>query len=109
RRMADPVQRRRAPDLHHHLDLGRGRPRADPAPGGHPGSDDLSMIAMMKPKTNESMRSAFRGIKGVTLIELMVALAIGSFLMIGAVTVFMQGRTTFRVTESIARLQENAR
>lgn len=46
---------------------------------------------------------------GMTLIELMVALAIGAFLMIGAVTVFMQSRTTFRVTESISRLQENAR
>jgi type IV pilus assembly protein PilW len=46
---------------------------------------------------------------GLTLIELMVALAIGSFLMIGAITVFMQSRTTFRVTESLARLQENAR
>jgi type IV pilus assembly protein PilW len=39
----------------------------------------------------------------------MVAMAIGSFLMIGAVTVFMQGRTTFRVNESVSRLQENAR
>ena len=47
--------------------------------------------------------------RGMTLIELMVALAIGTFLMIGAVTVFMQGRTTFRVTESVARLLENGR
>ncbi len=47
--------------------------------------------------------------RGVTLVELMVALSIGSFLMIGAVTVFSQSRTTFRVTESISRLQENAR
>lgn len=46
---------------------------------------------------------------GMTLIELMVALAIGAFLMIGAITVFMQSRTTFRVTESLSRLQENAR
>lgn len=46
---------------------------------------------------------------GMTLIELMVALAIGMFLMIGAMTVFMQSRTTFKVTESISRLQENAR
>ena len=46
---------------------------------------------------------------GMTLIELMVALAIGAFLMIGAVTVFMQGRTTFRITETVARLQENGR
>jgi len=48
-------------------------------------------------------------IAGVTLIELMVAMAIGSFLMIGAMTVFMQSRTTFRVNESVSRLQENAR
>ncbi len=46
---------------------------------------------------------------GMTLIELMVSLAIGSFLMIGAMTVFTQSRTTFRVNESISRLQENAR
>jgi type IV pilus assembly protein PilW len=46
---------------------------------------------------------------GVTLIELMIALAIGTFLMIGAITVFMQSRSTFRVTESLARLQESGR
>ncbi len=46
---------------------------------------------------------------GVTLIELMVALAIGSFLMLGALTVFMQSRTSFRVNESVSRLQESAR
>lgn len=48
-------------------------------------------------------------IAGITLVELMVALAIGSFLMIGAVTVFMQSRTTFRISEAVSRLQENAR
>ena len=46
---------------------------------------------------------------GMTLIELMVALAIGAFLMIGAITVFVQSRMTFRVTESVSRLQDNAR
>jgi type IV pilus assembly protein PilW len=50
-----------------------------------------------------------RSQSGMTLIELMVALAIGAFLMIGAMTVFMQSRTTFRVTESVSRLQETAR
>jgi type IV pilus assembly protein PilW len=45
----------------------------------------------------------------MTLIELMVALAVGSFLLIGAITVFMQGRSSFRVNESVSRLQENAR
>ena len=46
---------------------------------------------------------------GMTLIELMVALAIGSFLMLGAMTVFVQSRTTFRVTESLSRMQETGR
>lgn len=50
-----------------------------------------------------------RRIAGMTLIELMVALAIGSFLLIGAITVFLQSRTTFRVNEAVSRLQENAR
>jgi type IV pilus assembly protein PilW len=50
-----------------------------------------------------------RYISGMTLIELMVALAIGAFLMIGAVTVFMQSRTTFRLNDSLGRLQENGR
>jgi type IV pilus assembly protein PilW len=52
---------------------------------------------------------AHRRVAGMTLIELLVALAIGSFLMIGAITVFMQSRTTFRINEAVARLQENAR
>src|SRR5215831_13690544 len=46
---------------------------------------------------------------GVTLIELMVSVAIGAFLMIGAMTVFMQSRTSFRITQSVSRLQENGR
>ncbi|HLF09944.1 MAG TPA: PilW family protein [Gammaproteobacteria bacterium] len=48
-------------------------------------------------------------VAGMTLIELMVALAIGGFLMIGAVTVFMQSRTTFRISESVSRMQESSR
>jgi type IV pilus assembly protein PilW len=47
--------------------------------------------------------------KGFTLVELMVTLAITSFLLIGATTVYMQGRSTFRVNDTIARLQEDAR
>ena len=47
--------------------------------------------------------------RGMTLIELMVALAIGSFLIAGAVTVYIQSRTTYRTNENLARMQENAR
>jgi type IV pilus assembly protein PilW len=46
---------------------------------------------------------------GLTLVELMIALAVGSFLLLGAITVFVQSRNTFRVADSVARLQENAR
>ena len=53
-------------------------------------------------KTKRSTQS------GITLVELMVALAIGSFLMIGAVQIYNQSRQSFMVNESIARVQETA-
>ena len=45
---------------------------------------------------------------GITLVELMVALAIGSFLMIGAIQIYSQSREAFTINESIARVQETA-
>ena len=45
---------------------------------------------------------------GLTLVEIMVALAIGSFLIIGAVQIYSQSRQAFAVNESIARVQETA-
>lgn len=53
--------------------------------------------------------AARKHIAGVTLVELMIALAIGTFLIAGAVTVFERGRATFRVIESVARLEESTR
>lgn len=47
--------------------------------------------------------------RGMSLIELMVALGIGMFLIIGALTVYAQSRSTYQVNESVARLQENGR
>lgn len=44
----------------------------------------------------------------MTLIELLVAMTIGSFLMIGAVQVYNQSRQAFVLNESIARVQETA-
>lgn len=46
---------------------------------------------------------------GVTLIELLVSLVIGALLLAGAVTVYMQSRNTYTVSETAARLQEVAR
>jgi type IV pilus assembly protein PilW len=54
---------------------------------------------MMMPKRKQS---------GLTLVELMVALSIGSFLVIGAVQIYNQSRHAFVINESIARVQETA-
>ena len=58
---------------------------------------------MMQNKAHSMRRQS-----GLTLVELMVALAIGSFLIIGAVTIYNQSRQAFIVNESIARVQETA-
>ena len=55
-----------------------------------------------------NLRHELRG-RGMTLIELLVAMALGAFLLLGAMTVFTQGQAAFRVNESTARLQEQAR
>jgi len=46
--------------------------------------------------------------RGMTMVELLVALAIGSFLIIGAVQIYNQSRQAFVINESIARVQETA-
>ena len=46
---------------------------------------------------------------GLSLIELMVSLVIGSFLISGAVFVYMQSRNSFTTNDVMARLQETAR
>lgn len=50
----------------------------------------------------------YREQRGLTMVELMVALAIGSFLMIGAIQIYSQSREAFVINESIARVQETA-
>jgi len=45
---------------------------------------------------------------GVTMVEILVALSIGSFLMIGAMQVYNQSRQAFIINESIAKVQETA-
>lgn len=46
---------------------------------------------------------------GLSLIELMVALTIGSLLIAGTVFVYIQSRNSYGVNETVARLQETAR
>jgi type IV pilus assembly protein PilW len=56
-----------------------------------------------------SNHSNMRPQAGVSLVELMVALVLGLFLIFGAVTVYQQSRTAFRTNEAVARMQEAAR
>ena len=46
---------------------------------------------------------------GMSLVELMVALTIGTFLLAGTITVFAKTRDLYRTNDSAARLQETAR
>ncbi|MGE0581485.1 MAG: PilW family protein [Steroidobacteraceae bacterium] len=47
--------------------------------------------------------------QGIGLIELLVALAIGSVLIVGAVYVYSQSSSSYRVSDATSRLQEDAR
>jgi prepilin-type N-terminal cleavage/methylation domain-containing protein len=46
---------------------------------------------------------------GMTLIEMMLAMAISSVLLLGSFTIYTQTRSSYRTTESVAHLQENVR
>ncbi len=45
----------------------------------------------------------------MTLVEMMVASLIGSILVAGAITVYVQSRANYQVADSVARLQDNLR
>lgn len=47
--------------------------------------------------------------RGVSLIELMIALAIGTVLVLGLVQVFSASRAAYQMSEGMSRVQENAR
>jgi len=50
-----------------------------------------------------------RASRGLSLIELMVALVIGLLLLAGALTVYMQSRSTYRTNDVASRMQEVGR
>jgi type IV pilus assembly protein PilW len=47
--------------------------------------------------------------RGFSLVELMITMAIGLVLILGAVTIYASGRQNFRTFENIARIQDNGR
>lgn len=54
-------------------------------------------------------RLSLRRHKGVTLVELMVAMVIGMFVLAGVMYVFVTSRQTYQYNDAVARLQENGR
>jgi type IV pilus assembly protein PilW len=50
-----------------------------------------------------------RNSRGITLIETLLALTLGSLLLTGAMTLFQQARAGYRTAENIAQLRENLR
>ncbi|MEM0955906.1 MAG: prepilin-type N-terminal cleavage/methylation domain-containing protein, partial [Pseudomonadota bacterium] len=62
---------------------------------------------MMSPLS--TLRSGRRSQAGMSLIELMVAMALGLFLIAGVINVFLANKKSTQLETSLARLQENGR
>lgn len=50
-----------------------------------------------------------RAPRGFTLVELLIAMTLGLFLVAAVLSVFLGGLNTFRATDSLSRIQENGR
>jgi type IV pilus assembly protein PilW len=55
-----------------------------------------------------SVRSS-RQQRGVTLIELLVSMMLGVFVVAGAIQIFVGSKQTYRIQEAVSQLQENGR
>jgi len=67
-------------------------------------------MAMMQSKYQAlSLRAQISANRGLTLIELLVAIALGAILLTGAISLFVNNRATYELTTDMSRLQENAR
>ncbi len=47
--------------------------------------------------------------QGMTLIEIMVALMLGAFLLAGVMQIFLSSKQTYRIQDNMSRMQENGR
>jgi type IV pilus assembly protein PilW len=69
-----------------------------------PGFQALPHAYALRSPSQKLSRSA-----GLTLIELMLALVLGLFLVGGVISVYLNSQQAFKATENLARLQESAR
>ena len=60
-------------------------------------------------RNRNSWSAGARRARGLSLIELLVAVTIGGLLIFGATKVYVDSRATYEVNETAARLQETAR
>mgnify|MGYP001367911971 CR=1 FL=1 len=72
---------------------------------------DSSIAASLQAIHDPCLPSAprYRHQTGMTLIEIMIALLIGAFLLGGVLQVFLGSKQTYRMQENLSRLQENGR
>ena len=66
----------------------------------------MKLSTMNNPSVSRSFAPANAGL---TIIELLVAIALGAILLSGAIQLFVNNRATYELTTDMARLQENAR
>lgn len=55
------------------------------------------------------LRNTLRRQRGLTMIEIMVAVAVGLLLTAGAIQIFVSSKQAYRTTDAISRIQENGR
>jgi len=77
-----------------------------PALGAIPPASMLSKDPVLPLQTGAS---PFRHQRGVTLVELMIAMLLGLFLIGGLLQIFISSKQTYRMQEGLSRVQENGR
>ncbi len=58
---------------------------------------------------NNGLLTRLKPQKGITLVEILVALAVGILLTAGMIQIFVSNRQAYRVQDGVSRLQENGR
>ena len=69
----------------------------------------MSDMRMLTMNTRNGNKGGYRRQRGVTLVELMIAMLLGLVLVAGIIQIFTGNRATYEFTDSLGRIQENAR
>ena len=67
------------------------------------------MQSNLSVQLHQTSTSPSRHQRGLTLVELMIALVLGLFLIGGLLQIFISSKQTYRMQEALSRLQENGR